>query len=42
MGTDIGLNSLDLKTYEFDSYTSKDGLANDLINSILSDDKGNI
>lgn len=42
LGTVAGLNKLDLSTGKFTSYTEKDGLPNNLIYSILSDDKGNL
>jgi len=42
IGTNAGLNKFDLETKEVKVYTEKDGLANDLIYSILSDDSGNL
>jgi len=42
MGTDSGLNLLDLQTDSIKSFSERDGLANGNIQSILEDDKGNI
>ena len=42
IGTNIGLSKFNLKTNEFTSYTTADGLTNNFINSILVDDNGDI
>ncbi|PLX18101.1 MAG: hypothetical protein C0597_06525 [Marinilabiliales bacterium] len=42
LGTNAGLNRFDVKTNNVKVYTEKDGLSNNLIYSILSDDKGNL
>ena len=42
IGTNIGLSKFNLKTNEFTSYTTAEGLTNNFINSILVDDNGDI
>lgn len=42
LGTNAGLNRFDLETEKIKTYTEKDGLSNNLIYTILSDDSGNL
>ena len=42
IGTLWGLNRFDLETHEFKVYTEKDGLPNNLIYAVLSDNFGNL
>jgi len=42
LGTNAGLNRFDLETEKIKTYTEKDGLSNNLIYAILSDDFGNL
>ncbi len=42
IGTNAGLNRFDLETEKVKVYTEKDGLSNNLIYTILSDDSGNL
>lgn len=42
LGTNAGLNRFDLKTEEIKVYTEKDGLSNNLIYAILSDNSANL
>ncbi len=42
LGTNAGLNRFDLNTNQVKVFNEKDGLSNNLIYSILSDDSGNI
>ncbi len=42
IGTENGLNLLDLKTERFKYFLEKDGLANSVIQSVLSDENSNI
>lgn len=42
IGTDNGLNVLDVRTNKFKTYTTKDGLPDNTIKAILEDDHGNL
>ena len=42
IGTNVGLSKFNVKTKQFTSYTTAEGLTNNFINSILIDDSGDV